>query len=309
MIGCTYQLNVELRHLRYFVAVAEELHFGRAADRLKVAQPSLSQQIRKLERQIGADLFDRTNRRVELTAAGAALLPGATRTLEDAGTAIEQARDAAAGVSGHLTVGFIETAAITVVPQAVRRFRAAHPGIALTLLELGVGEQTEGLLSGRLDFGFIRERSKIESLRTETVLEEKLVVAVPAGHDLAGRSRLAVGSLTEEPLVAVERNMLPELYDDTLRMLRENGGNRDFAQNASSVLAVLGLVSAGLGLAILPASVEAIRLAGVDFVPLTDSPQAAILMAMSEISSSPHRRFFLEAVRAGTQTRDGLPAR
>src|SRR5690606_34719552 len=122
----------------------------------------------------------------------------------------------------------------------VRRFRAAHPGIALTLLELGVEEQTEGLLSGRIDLGFIRERSNIEGLFTETVLEEKLVVALPAGHDLAGERRLAVSSLTEEPLVAVERNMLPELYDDTLRMLRKHGGSGDFAQNASSVLAVLG---------------------------------------------------------------------
>lgn len=172
-----------------------------------------------------------------------------------------------------------------------------------------VEEQTEGLLSGRLDLGFIRERLNIDGLLTETVLEDKLVVAVPADHALAGESLLAVGSLTEEPLVAVDRNMLPELYDDTLRMLRKSGGRSDFAQNASSVLAVLGLVAAGLGLAILPASVQAIRLSGVDFVPLKNSPRTAIMLARSEVSLSPHSRYFLEAVRAGVHTPEQDPAR
>lgn len=298
-------MNVELRHLRYFVAVAEELHFGRAAIRLSIAQPTLSQQIRRLEREIGADLFNRGTRRVELSPAGIALLPGAKRTLDDSRKTIEQARAAGAGITGHLNIGFIEIAAIKLVPEAVRRFRAERPAIGLTLLELGVEQQIQGLVSGRLDIGFVRKQPDTPGLVTETVLEERLVVVVPAGHALAGREELEIGGLAKEPLIAVERSVLPELYDDTVELLRERGAGGDFSQRAGSVLAVMGLVAAGLGLAILPASVRDLKLPGAVAVPLADSPRAAILALRKEGSASLQLGHFLDAVRGGPRENFG----
>lgn len=289
-------MGIELRHLRYFLAVAEELHFGRAAERLRIAQPSLSQQIRKLEREMGVELFDRTNQRVRLSPAGEALLPGALKTLEGARESVDRAREAGAGMTGHLNVGFIETAAIKVVPEAVRRFRAGHPRISLTLLELGVEEQIQGLISGRLDLGFVRERPAVKGLTTETVLEERLILAVPAGHPFADRTGLATTELNGEAFVGVERGVLPELHDETIAMLRGHGHAGDFAQKASSVLAVLGLVSAGLGLAVLPASVQDLRLSGVEYINLEGSPRTTILVVRSERSASLHLQPFLEAV-------------
>src|SRR5688572_8531295 len=146
-------MKVELRHLRYFVAVAEELHFGRAAQRVGIAQPALSQQIRRLEEEVGVELFHRTRRKVELSAAGRAMEGRARQALAAADAAIDAARRAARGEAGHLTVGFIETAATTIVPLAVRRLRAEHPDVGLTLRELGVAAQIDGLRAGALDVG------------------------------------------------------------------------------------------------------------------------------------------------------------
>lgn len=292
-------MEVELRHLRYFVAVAEELHFGRAAERLHITQPSLSQQIRKLEALIGAELFDRSSRAVELTPAGEALRVRVKRTFDDVDEAITAARDADLGVIGSFSVGFIETAAIGIVPGAVRRFRETHPRVGLTLRELSVREQADGLITGALDLGFVRAEPGHGDLVVERVLEEKFVVAVPVGHRLAGRPRLSPAEVVAEPLIVIEREEIPGLYDETMTLVREYGSTVRIAQKATAVLAVLGLVAAGLGIALLPESVRDLDVARIEYAELDPSPTTAVLAVRHRGARSPHIEPFLEAVRRG----------
>lgn len=290
-------MSVELRHLRYFLAVAEELHFSRAAERLQIAQPALSQQIRKLEAEIGVELFHRTKRRVQLSAAGEAMLRPARQTLDEAVAAVEAAQRAARGEIGHLTIGFIETAATTIVPLAVRRFREDHPEVGLSLKELSVGTQVEGLRSGALDVGIVRPPIDAEGLELMSVTDEGLVVVAPDAHPLAKRARVGPRSLAGEPLVLLAREVVPGLYDQVIALQREHGG-AVVAQEATSIQAVLGLVAAGLGVSLLPASVRTLARTGVDFTTLAPSPRSSVLAAWRRSDRSPLTAAFLAAARA-----------
>lgn len=290
-------MEVELRHLRYFIAVAEELHFGRAAERLHITQPSLSQQIRKLEAIIGAELFDRRGRTVALTPAGEALRVRVRRTFDDVEEAVAAARDADLGVIGSFSVGFIETAAIGIVPGAVRRFRESHPRVGLTLRELSVREQTDGLITGALDLGFVRADPAHGDLVVERVLEERFVVAVPVGHRLAGRARLSPAEVVAEPLIVIEREEIPGLYDETMTLVTEYGSTVRIAQKATSILAVLGLVAAGLGIALLPDSVRDLDVARIEYAELDPSPVTSVLAVRHRGARSPHIEPFLESLR------------
>ena len=225
-------MDVELRHLRYFLAVADELHFGRAAERMRIAQPAISQQIQRLEQAIGTRLFDRNRREVRMTPAGEALRDFAERALGDVELGIRAAQRAAAGEIGHLTVGFLETAASMIVPQAVRRFRADRPDVDLTLRELGVDPQIEGLRSGRLDVGFLRTPVDASGLVLEKLVDEELVAAIPSGHPLAGRESVAARTIVGEPLVMLSREIVPGLYDQVLAINQEAGGAGNIAQEA-----------------------------------------------------------------------------
>ena len=287
-------MNVELRHLRYFLAVAEELHFGRAAGRLGIAQPALSQQIQRLEAEIGVDLFHRTKRRVELSVAGAAMLAQSRRALADATGAVDSARRAARGEIGLLTVGFIESAAGLVLPRAVRSFRRRHPRVELVLRELGVDAQLEGLRDGALDVAILRPPVDEEQLEIATVLEEGLVVAVADDHRLATRRRVVPGALADEPLVLLSRDVVPGLYDQILA-LQPGGGAVKIAQEASSIQAVLALVAAGLGPSLLPASVRSLDRRGVVLIDLRPSPRSEMLIAARRDDRSPLTASFIAA--------------
>ena len=290
-------MSVELRHLRYFLAVADELHFGRAADRLGIAQPGLTQQIRRLEEEIGVELFHRTKRRVELSAGGVGLLERARRVLADVDLAVEAAQRAAAGETGHLTVGFIESAASSVVPQAVRRFRKAHPHVGLSLSELSVGAQLDSLRSGSLDVGLVRPPIVADSLHLEPVTDEGMLVAAPNGHPFAIRTRVPPKSLIGEPLILLSRDVVPGLYDQIIALHRENDGAAIIAQEATSIQAVLGLVAAGLGISLLPASVRGLGRSGVSFTTLSPSPRSSVLVAWRRDDRSPLTREFVAATR------------
>ncbi|MCO5316402.1 MAG: LysR family transcriptional regulator [Solirubrobacterales bacterium] len=291
-------MDIELRHLRYFTAVAEELHFGRAAERLHITQPSLSQQIRKLEGIIGVELFDRTSRAVGLTAAGEALRVHTGRAFEDVDEAVAAARDAAQGIIGNFSVGFVEPVAIGIVPAAVRRFRESHPRVRLKLRELSVPDQIDGLITGALDLGFVLTDPAHGELMVDHVLEERFVVAVPSGHRLAGRAELAPAEVVTEPLVVIEREGMPGLYDETVALVRRNGAEPVIAQRVTGILAVLGLVAAGIGLALLPASVRALRLSGIEYSGLDPSPISSVMAVRRRGATSPHIEPFLEAIRA-----------
>jgi DNA-binding transcriptional LysR family regulator len=291
---------VGLRQLRYFLAVAEELHFSRAAERLRIAQPALSQQIAKLEREIGVELFHRSRRRVELSAGGQAMLRPARQALTEASAAVEAAQRAARGETGRLRIGFIESAANTVLPEAVRRFSAARPEVGLSLSELSVDAQVEGLRTGLLDIGILRLPAATDGLELASLPDEGLVVVVADSHPLARRKQISASALAGEPLVLLARQMVPGLYDQIIALMHQHGGAQ-ITQEPTSIQAVLGLAAAGLGVSLLPASVTTQARSGVGFVPLSDSPRSSMQIAWRESDRSPLTAAFLDVAQAPTR--------
>ncbi len=291
-------MSVELRHLRYFLAVADELHFGRAADRVHIAQPAISQQIQRLEAEIGTELFHRNRREVRIAPAGAALRGYAQRAIDEVEAGVEAARRAARGEIGSLTVGFLETAASTIVPLAVRQFRAARPDVDLTLRELGVGAQIEDLQAGRLDVGIVRPPADADDLVFERIIDEELIAAVPSRHPLAARDRISARTVVDQPLVLLAREVVPGLYDQVLAIRQEQSGTGTIAQEATSIQAVLGLVSADLGISVLPASVRSLSRDGVEFVAIRSPHRSPLLTARRRDDDSPLVEAFLAAARA-----------
>jgi DNA-binding transcriptional LysR family regulator len=291
-------MNPELRHLRYFVAVAEELHFGRAAARVGIAQPALSQQVRRLEAMVGFELLTRSTRSVALTPAGSALLPHARRSLAEADLAVAAAGRAARGEIGHLTVGFIETAAVSLIPAAVRGFRARHPGVTLSLRELSVDAQLHGIRARTLELGVVRSPVDAADLEVEAVAEDRLLAAVPASHALAPAGPITVGELADEPLVALSREVVPGLHDQVISLFADHHRSAQITQEATSIQAVMGLVAAGLGIAVLPSSVRSLSRDGIAFVDLSSSELSPILAVRRRGESSPLVEAFLEAARS-----------
>jgi DNA-binding transcriptional LysR family regulator len=258
----------DLRRLRYFVAVAEELHFGRAARRLNVSQPPLSVQIRTLEREIGTPLLIRTQRRVELTEAGRVLLDEARRLLDQAEAAVVHARRAAEGTVGRLAIGFVSTVDYSILPALVRRFRHKHPGISLKLLELTGDRQQALLQSGELDLGLSILPSPAAGLAKRPVFREPLIAAVPASHPLAGRRRTALRSLAAEPFIQFPRELAPGLYDLAIAACQKAGFTPHLAQEAIQMQTILGLVAAGLGVALVPRCMSKLQRPDVRYLAL-----------------------------------------
>jgi DNA-binding transcriptional LysR family regulator len=258
----------DLRRLRYFVAVAEELHFGRAARRLNVSQPPLSVQIRTLEREVGTALLIRTQRRVELTEAGRVLLDEARRLLDQAEAAVTHARRAAEGAVGRLTIGFVSTVDYSILPPLVRRFRQKHPGIALKLLELTGDRQQALLQSGELDLGLSILPSLAAGLTMRPVFREPVIAAVPASHRLAGRRRTALRSLAHEPFIQFPRELAPGLYDLAIAACQKAGFTPHLAQEAIQMQTILGLVAAGLGVALVPHCMSKLQRSDVRYLAL-----------------------------------------
>src|SRR6185503_15604155 len=247
----------EIREMRYFMAVAERLHFGRAAESLHISQPPLSRAIRALEQRLGVDLFARSRRRVELTAEGARFLEEARRITAQLERASQALRAMAAGEAGRLRIGFVSLADYGVLPALLKVYKAARPGVALALREMLSPEQAAALAAGELDFGLllppVGEGAAFEHL---VVQRESFVVALPAGHRLAsGRGRLALRALGGEPFVTVPREIAPGLYDIVAALAKQAGISLNVAQEAIQMQTVVSLVSSGLGAAVVPASI------------------------------------------------------
>jgi DNA-binding transcriptional LysR family regulator len=265
----------DLRRLRSFIAVAEELHFGRAARRLNMSQPPLSVQIRQLEAQIGAPLFARTQRHVELTEPGRVLLESARDLVARAGVAVDITRRAARGEVGRLAVGFVSTADYSLLPTLVRRFRERHPGIALSLRELTGDRQLEQLASGDLDLGLMIAPPSVAGLDARAVLREALIVAVSATHRLARmRSPADLRALASEEFVLFPRALAPGLYDLVIVACRRAGFAPRLAQEAIQMQTILGLVAAGLGVALVPACMANLRRQDVAYLKLRGAKPA-----------------------------------
>lgn len=215
----------------------------------------------------------------------------------EAASGAEAARRAAAGEIGHLTIGFIETAASTVVPLAVRQFRGDRPDVGLTLRELSVGAQIEGLHAGRLDVAIVRPPIDGVGLALEEIADEGLVAAVSSGHHLSARQRITARTVAKEPLVALAREVVPGLYDQVLALRQEGGGVGAIAQEATSIQAVLGLVAAELGVAVLPASVRSLSRDGVEFVPI-QSAHRSTMVAARRADAAPLVMAFVAAAKS-----------
>ena len=262
----------DLWQLRYFVAVAERLHFGRAAEALHISQPPLSRAVRALEERLGVRLLARTRRRVELTAEGSRLLEEARRLIGQLERSVLELRGMAAGEQGRLRVGFVSLADYGVLPDLLRRYKSARPGIALALREMLSPEQASALAAGELDFGLLLPPVAGEAALEHLVVQrERFVAALPSRHRLArGPGRLAMSELAGEPLVMIPRDIAPRLYDIVRGLAARGGFPLNVAQEAIQMQTVVSLVSSGLGVSIVPASVANLGRRGVAYRELAD---------------------------------------
>ncbi|MEU3281308.1 LysR substrate-binding domain-containing protein [Streptomyces antibioticus] len=293
---------MELRQIQYAVAVAEELHFGRAAERLLVAQPSLSRQIRELERDLGVELFQRTSRHVRLTAAGAAFLDEARRILAAVDAGREAAVDAAAGRRGAVALGFVASAAIQILPHLVRRQSRARPGVRLTLKEMTTEEQVAALNDGAIDIGLSRDLEPQEGISVSTVVREPLLAVVPTSHPLHQRRAVDFRDLAESPLVPLPRRRVPRAWDRLVVLAHDSGTRLRFAQEANQFATLLALVAAEVGVAVVPASVRALRHDGVHYLRLRDKGAwTDVCTVVREDNASPTARDLQTVVQELTQ--------
>lgn len=287
---------MELRHLRYFAAVAEERHFGRAAARLGIAQPPLSKQLQDLERELGYPLFDRSCRPIELTAAGQALLEHAGALLESLEIAVRETRRAGAGHSGRVAIGYPSSLAYSGLTRLLRAFRERSPDVAIEVRELPPADQIEALKRGDLDVGFVRAPLHEPQLASENIRTEKLVLALPADHRLAIRERIALSAVAREPFVFFPRARGPGFFDLLISFCRDSGFTPHIVQEAPQI-DVLALVAAGFGLSILPDSVRELRRGDIVLRPIIGSPTTELRLVWRSGDTTPAVARFIETVR------------
>lgn len=261
-------MNVELNHLRCFVAVAEELHFGRAAARLFMTQPPLSRQIQLLEESLGLLLFERNSRSVKLTAAGRGYYDDALRILRLTDQAADAARRVARGDEGQVTVGFTAVAGYRLVPELLAAARVQLPGIRLVLKEMVSVVQIEALKARAIDIGILRAPSSDPEIATARLAREPLMAVLPAAHPLARRKTIAAADLAGQPFVMYSADGGKYFHDRVLALLTEAGVHVDVAQQLDQTHTVLTLVRAGIGVSIVPASARELGMRDVTFRPL-----------------------------------------
>lgn len=265
---------MELRHLRYFIAVAEELHFGRAAQQLGISQPPLSQQIQALEHELGARLFERTNRRVALSEAGRLFLDEARQVLAQVDKAADVARRAQLGELGEMKIGFTSSAPFnSSIPKAIYAFRQRFPAVHLNLKEMSSRDVVDALLDESIEVGLMRPMSVPDHLVITELFREPLVAVLNAAHPLAQGSEqgLHLAALADEPFVFFPRSYGSGLHAQLLSLAQAAGFSPHFAQEAGEAMTIIGLVSAGLGVSVLPASFKRMRIDGVAYRTLLDA--------------------------------------
>lgn len=283
-----YKVSImEFRQLQLFVAVAEELHFGRAAARVRMAQPPFSQQIRKLEEELGVRLLARSSRRVALTPAGAQLLEHARALLVKRAEAVTSVQRVAEGDTGMLRIGFGASSAFGVLPELIRRFREKYPGIALRMEDRESLDIGHALANGELDVAIVRAPFRYVGVDTESLWRERFMLALPEGHSMAQRRRITLASLANEPFVLFPRETAPGLHDTIVSICIEAGFSPAVMHQAVSWPAVISLVKAGLGVTIAPASAQAVLPGGVVFRNLPGvTIQAELLLAYARHARS-----------------------
>jgi DNA-binding transcriptional LysR family regulator len=296
-------MNIELRQLRYFVAVAEEMHFGRAAVRLNMTQPPLSQSIQQLESALGdIPLFQRTSRSVALTAAGIALLPEARRILQQTAALPELMRRTTSGASGRLSLAFVSTADYSVLPPFLREFRESYPAVEIDLREATTDVQIDDLLQSRIDVGLLippltdKAKSQLDYF---PLLSEPLILAAPKGlKALRGKQSVPLQTMMDMPLIIFPRRIAPAFHDAILACYHDAGLTPHIGQEAIQMQTIIGLVSAGMGIALVPQSVSNLKRPGVEYKTLAQkTPLVETGLAWRRDNTSPVLRAFLELLR------------
>lgn len=294
---------MELRQLEYFLMVGDELNFSRAAERLNMTQPPLSTQIRALEKEIGVLLLDRSTRKVSLTPAGELFLASTRRLLAQLQENVSQARSAASGEIGHLTLGFVPSATTELLPPILRAFRGVYPRVQLSLHELRPDQQVQELRSRVIDCGCFYLPLGDEppfgdpGLSSVAVSQEPLVAVMPTDHRLAPRRRVDVADLAGEPFVTVSGHQGSGLREAVLEQCRRAGIVPEVVQEAALVQTIAGLVASGVGVALVPASVRRLQRVGVTYRPLENPVEVRMGIIWLQGSDNPIVKGFVDTVR------------
>lgn len=287
---------MELRHLRYFLAVAEELHFGRAAKRVHISQPPLSQQIQQLEKEIGFQLFKRTRKSVQLTDAGKVFQKEVYSVFECLEKGTLKARLASRGEAGWLSVGFIGSSTYVILPAIIREFREKYPEVELVLQEIQSSDQNQALREGRIHVSFARFPKPESGLIFETIYKEHLVAALPSSFPLTGKKILKLSDIAPEPFILFPHQ--PSAHADyTLQVFSNLGLTPNIIQTVEEMHTALGLVAAGLGVTLVPSSMQKTRREGIVYLKL-ENPEPVLEMKMGyrKDEESPVLSRFIEIV-------------
>lgn len=289
--------DVEFRHLRYFLAVAETLHFGKAAEKLGMAQPPLSQQIKSLERILGYALFDRTTRGVRLTRVGEFFKERARNAVANMQDDVEMVRRLGGGQEGALTVGFAGSIMFTPLPRAIERYRRLHPKVELRLRELVTAEQIPSVMDGTLDVGFLRDGEPGYELSIEPILREPFIAVLPARHRLAARAAIRPRDLKHEPFVFFARRMGTLAFDRTVACCEADGFRPNIVQDAPQWPTLVRLVAAGLGVSLAPACVTNFVMPGIVYKKVRSDHWTSVDIAIKPQLRNPTAKGFLGIVR------------
>ena len=287
---------MELRHLRYFITVATELHFGHAAKKLRIAQPPLSKQIQDLEKELGFELFTRSKRSIALTPAGQAFLIEVNQIFQQLDRAIDIGSKTSRGELGQISIGFVGSATYNILPVMLQQFRDRYPDVQIELHELTTDRQLIWLREGRIDIGLIRPPIAEPDLASQVIFQESLVVAVPNNHHLATAESIELSALAAEPFILFPRELAPGLYDPIISICQAAGFSPQVVQECIQMQTIVSLVSANMGVSILPASIQEVQRQGVVYKPLLYNTSSvdklatiAIVWRLNDRSPTIHR--------------------
>ncbi|MFB7641759.1 LysR substrate-binding domain-containing protein [Peribacillus butanolivorans] len=287
---------MDIRKIRYFIMVAEELNFSRAAERLRMAQPPLSQEIRKLEEELGVQLFHRTKRMVELTDAGKIFLEGSQQTLFQLERAIKETQLAAEGKIGNLIIGFVDSTEIVI--EVLNKFRERFPKINLVLLEMTTEQQLKALYEKQIHIGFIRSKQNNEILSSEVCSEESLRLVLHQDHPFASLSEIPLQLLIDEPFILFPRHLGSNFYDLIISYFWDHGVSLNVVQEAIQMHTIVNLVATGMGVSVVPSSVESYKRPGVIYKKIQETtPKVNLYVGSRQDEKSAVVDHFLTVVR------------
>lgn len=289
---------MELRHLIYFITVAEELHFGRAAARLQMTQPPLSKQIQQLEEEMQVTLFKRNKRHVELTTAGELFLTEARRVLTQMNQAVDTAQRAQRGEFGRLVIGFVGSATYDILPKFIREYRKQFPAVSVILHELSTPDQILGLIGKRIDIGLLHPPISNSLITIEPVKRGFAALSLPKNHPLARKEKIQIEDLRDQAFIVVSREIWPGLYDQFLALFQSVDFTPRIVQEATEYQMVVGLVSSGIGIGVVPANAEKLFNLEVVYREIDRHPLPAVLsMAHLKKNNNPAMKQFIALTR------------